>query len=326
MMQLLFQTMENPRPANADAAFVPMRDGRTLRVGLFHPEQRSDRGTVVVLTGRNECVEKYFETASDLTKRGFTVAVLDWRGQGLSHRPLKNPARGHIRNFQTYVDDLEEVFQKCLLPDCPAPYNILAHSTGGLIALLAAPRLINRVNRMVLAAPLLTITDMPLSPQSIKRLTSVLYWMGLGRAYFGSGPRPKGGPPFLNNKVTSDPKRFRRNQDMFNFYPQLSMGGPTIAWVRAAGRAIDRIHKRRFIEELRIPTLFVAAGNDHVVSTPAIETYANHMRSGHVVTIDGANHEILQEQDIYREQLLAAFDAFIENRSAARGQEKPSKV
>ena len=27
--------------------------------------------------------------------------------------------------------------------------------------------------------------------------------------------------------------------------------------------------------------------------------------------IDGARHEILQEADIYREQLLAAFDAFI---------------
>jgi lysophospholipase len=27
--------------------------------------------------------------------------------------------------------------------------------------------------------------------------------------------------------------------------------------------------------------------------------------------IDGAEHEILQEKDIYREQLLAAFDAFI---------------
>ena len=35
------------------------------------------------------------------------------------------------------------------------------------------------------------------------------------------------------------------------------------------------------------------------------------MRSGSLLTIDGARHEILQEADIYREQFLAAFDAFI---------------
>ena len=57
--------------------------------------------------------------------------------------------------------------------------------------------------------------------------------------------------------------------------------------------------------------LFVAAGADAVVSTPAIDDYARQMRSGSLLTIDGARHEILQEADIYREQLLAAFDAFV---------------
>ena len=33
--------------------------------------------------------------------------------------------------------------------------------------------------------------------------------------------------------------------------------------------------------------------------------------SASLLTIDGARHEILQEADIYREQLLAAFDAFV---------------
>ena len=30
-----------------------------------------------------------------------------------------------------------------------------------------------------------------------------------------------------------------------------------------------------------------------------------------MLTIDGARHEILQEADVYREQFLAAFDAFV---------------
>ena len=42
-----------------------------------------------------------------------------------------------------------------------------------------------------------------------------------------------------------------------------------------------------------------------------MEAYARHLRLGSLLMIDGARHEILQEADIYREQLLAAFDAFI---------------
>ena len=53
------------------------------------------------------------------------------------------------------------------------------------------------------------------------------------------------------------------------------------------------------------------AGADEVVSTPVIEKFARGLRSGAVVTIDGARHELLQEADIDREQLLAAFDAFV---------------
>ena len=33
--------------------------------------------------------------------------------------------------------------------------------------------------------------------------------------------------------------------------------------------------------------------------------------AGSLLTIDGARHELLQEADLYREQVLAAFDAFI---------------
>ena len=60
-----------------------------------------------------------------------------------------------------------------------------------------------------------------------------------------------------------------------------------------------------------LPILIVAAGSDEVVSNRAIEQYARRLRSGRLVTIDGARHEILQEADRYRDQFFAAFDAFV---------------
>jgi lysophospholipase len=91
----------------------------------------------------------------------------------------------------------------------------------------------------------------------------------------------------------------------------MAQGGPTVRWVNAAAIAIERVTRADFMTANRIPTLIVAAGADEVVSTKAVEWYARHLRLGSLVTIDGARHEILQEADLYREQLFAAFDAFV---------------
>ena len=43
----------------------------------------------------------------------------------------------------------------------------------------------------------------------------------------------------------------------------------------------------------------------------AIEEFAYHLRAGSHLVIAGSKHEILQEQDRYRAQFWAAFDAFV---------------
>ena len=60
-----------------------------------------------------------------------------------------------------------------------------------------------------------------------------------------------------------------------------------------------------------LPILMLAASNDTVVSTPAIEEFAYHLRGGSHLVIAGSKHEILQEQDRFRAQFWAAFDAFV---------------
>ena len=62
---------------------------------------------------------------------------------------------------------------------------------------------------------------------------------------------------------------------------------------------------------LRQPILIVAAGYDQVVSTSAIENFAGNLLAGSHLILAGARHEILQEQDQYRSQFWAAFDAFV---------------
>ncbi|TGV57984.1 alpha/beta hydrolase [bacterium M00.F.Ca.ET.141.01.1.1] len=301
----------NPRPENATGGFFTTRDGKKIRYGLFAAVARPMRGTVVLLGGRNECIEKYFETIRDLAARGFGVATLDWRGQGDSDRLIRDRQRGYVRSFRDYTADLEQFFEEIVLPDCRGPYYILAHSAGAVITLLAAPSMVNRVRRMVLIAPFLTLPDLPVSIRTVRRVCSLFCALGLGRLYAAWGPRPRHTLPFEVNKVTSDPQRYRRNTRIYEEYPQLALGGPTIRWLQAAAKASEAISDPDFMARIQVPLLIIAAGADQVVSTKAVEKYARSLRLGSLLMIDGAKHEILQEVDLYREQFLAAFDAFV---------------
>ncbi|TPJ44201.1 alpha/beta hydrolase [Mesorhizobium sp. B2-5-13] len=308
----LFHEIEgNPRPENVTGGFFTTRDGKKIRYGLFAAVARPMRGTVVLLGGRNECIEKYFETIRDLAARGFGVATLDWRGQGDSDRLIRDRQRGYVRSFRDYTADLEQFFEEIVLPDCRGPYYILAHSAGAVITLLAAPSMVNRVRRMVLIAPFLTLPDLPVSIGTVRRVCSIFCALGLGRLYAAWGPRPRQTLPFEVNKVTSDPQRYRRNTRIYEEYPQLALGGPTVRWLQAAAKASEAISDPDFMARIQVPLLIIAAGADQVVSTKAVEAYARNLRLGSLLMIDGAKHEILQEVDLYREQFLAAFDAFV---------------
>jgi lysophospholipase len=68
------------------------------------------------------------------------------------------------------------------------------------------------------------------------------------------------------------------------------------------------------------PTLVIAAGADRVTDTRATERFASRLRAGRLVIIDGAEHELLMERDVFRNQFFAAFDAFIPGIEGAKAR------
>ena len=91
----------------------------------------------------------------------------------------------------------------------------------------------------------------------------------------------------------------------------LGSGSPTVAWADTAFKAMRGFRASGYPSQIRQPILMLAASNDTIVSTPAIEEFAYHLRAGSHLVIAGSKHEILQEQDRYRAQFWAAFDAFV---------------
>ena len=220
--------------------------------------------------GRGEFIEKYFEVVADLRRRGFTVATMDWRGQGGSARMLKNPSKGYVRSFADYDRDLAHFMKEIVLPDCQPPYIALAHSMGGHILLRNAALPGSWFSRMVLSAPMIDIARNRLgAPRALSRAyAETLGGLGLGSLYVRGGhDRPLELGPFDGNPITSDAERYKRNRLVLEAAPALGLGSPTIAWLRAALRSIAKLTAPDYPLRVEVPLLLFAAGKDTIVST-----------------------------------------------------------
>jgi lysophospholipase len=300
----------NPVPEDAVSGTIKTPDGAELRFARWAPLS-GRKGTVCVFTGRSEQIEKYFETVRDLRDRGFAVAMIDWRGQGHSSRRLRDPRKGYVRDFSDYELDVETFVQQVVLPDCPPPHFALAHSMGGAVLLRTAYAGKRWFDRIVLSAPMI---DLPGRTTSLpaRALVRTLRLLGQGGHYVpGGNDKLTGSDSFINNPLTSDPVRYARNAAILEEDPTLGIASPTIAWTDAAFRTMQTFRRNDYPSRIRQPILMLAASSDTIVSTPAIEEFAYHLRAGSHLVIAGSRHEILQEQDRYRAQFWAAFDAFV---------------
>jgi lysophospholipase len=300
----------NPVPDGAVTGILKTRDGVALRYARWPPPP-GRKGTVCLFQGRAEFIEKYFETIRDLRARGFAVATLDWRGQGLSDRALRNSHKGYVRSFSQYQIDLEAFVNEVVLPDCPPPVFALAHSMGATVLLRAANAGQRWFDRMVLLAPMIALPGLRRSRAS-RSLVRSLRLLGLGSLYVPGGDAAvMQQRPFIGNLLTSDPVRYARNVAVLEAEPKLAIGWPTVAWADAAFRVMKQFSEPAFPAGIRQPILIIAAGQDAIVSTAAIDDFASRLRAGSHLIVPGARHELLMEADRFRLQTLAAFDAFV---------------
>ncbi len=308
----------NPVPEGAKVGWFRTQDRVRLRYAVFPRKPGMvHRGTICLVHGRTEFIEKYFETIEDFRTRGFAVATFDWRGQGGSERMIGNPRLGYVDHFSDYWCDLRSFHTEILLPDCPPPFYLVGHSMGGLVSLFAAATERTMFDRVFLSAPMVALDRQPLSLGGMARVADALSFIGLGQVPIRRREdKPPSEQTFPGNPLTGDRERYLRMVALGKARPELEIASPTIRWVGAAMRAMAEVATDRFPPRIQVPLLMLAAARDAVVSTPAIESLGLRLRTGRHVVIPGAQHELFMETDTIRGQVLAAFDAFITEQSA----------
>lgn len=286
-------------------------DGVTLRAAFWPAPADRAKGTILLVQGRSEFIEKYREVIAELGERGFGVVAFDWRGQGGSDRQLRNRAKGHVEDFADYIMDLDTIVAEMQRLDLPRPWSVLAHSMGGGIMLLALGRGPSPFERAVLSSPFVAVAGWGGSALA-RGVARTLASLGFSQLFVpGGSSRSRMSGPFEDNPFTRDPDRYAAMKAWLVAHPELGIGDPTIGWVAAAFNGLDAFENEDFGEKNRTPILILAAGADTVVSSRASQALANRMRGASAIELMGARHEILMETDATRALFWRAFDAFV---------------
>ena len=304
----LVSVPENPVPEDAEPLVVKSTGGIKLRAARWRPTGADRKTVMVILSGRTEFMEKYWETISDLRSRGFHVVAFDWRGQGGSDRLLSNPSKGHIPRFDDYLDDFDAVMKKAVAPLGDLKRHALAHSMGGAILLRALLRDDTLFERCTISAPMIGLAFERLK-KNARFLVSLLAILGFSERYVpGGSPAPT--MPFADNPLSTDRERHERADAVIATAPHLGIGSPTIGWVATAFAAMAELQDPETALAISTPVLIAAGAHDRITSTPIAESFASRMPNGRFLKLDGAEHEILLEQDHLRAKFWAAFDQF----------------
>jgi lysophospholipase len=303
----LYQQQVQPFWQTVTPQQLKLSDGTDLHYILIRPEQV--KATVVVVNGRTESYLKYQELAYQLTEQGYQVLMFDHRGQGLSARLTDNPHKGHIEDFQQYIDDMHQLISQVAQTEQQLPLYLLGHSMGGAISTLYLQQYPELFQKAALSAPMHGINGkLAYDEWDACRLASTVTLFST-EGYAGFVDKAYAAAPFEGNELTGSKERYQWMQRLYQDYPQIQLGGATWGWLEQACAVLPQMQQQA--DKINIPLLVMQAELDTIVSAAAQQEFctvlAENPNSGCVgglQLIKGAKHELLFEQDDIRKQVL----------------------
>lgn len=278
-------------PEGGYAAWVKATDGTRIRLGYWPRE--SAKGTVLMMPGRTEYIEKYGRTARDFNQRGYAMLAIDWRGQGLADRKLDDPIKGHVASFAEYQQDFDAMIGFARAQNLPEPYFMLAHSMGGCIGLRS---LINGapVQAAAFTAPMWGILMAAWMRPMALAISTASRWLNLDdRLTPGTSEKTYViAQKFAGNTLTTDLEMWDYMYRQAVAHPELTLGGPSLAWLNEALRECQALS---MLQSPAVPTLTALGSAEKIVDVGPVHARMSVWPQGQLDIYPGAEHEILME-------------------------------
>jgi lysophospholipase len=283
-------------------------DGRRIRVGQW---PGGAKGTVLLLPGRTEYIEKYGCAAVELAQRGYATVAVDFRGQGMADRLLPDPIKGHVGAFDDYQLDMAVVMDWMQAQGLAQPWFLVGHSMGGSIGLRA---LMNglAVRAAAFSAPMWGIRISAALRPLVGPVAAVLTALGRGHAF-----APTTGPvpyvqrvAFAGNTLTKDRAMWDDMVRHLVAAPELALGGPTVQWLQRAVADCAELAPR---QSPALPAYCALGTDERIVDPRAIHRRMAAWPGAQFDLIPAAEHEVMMEVPAIRTRFFdaacALFDA-----------------
>ena len=293
-------------PAGGQAVWRTCLDGTRIRVAVW--KGGGDK-TVLIFPGRTEFIEKYGDVVARFLDRNFSVAVIDWRGQGLADKHPTRPMMGWVRDFSNYQQDVAEMLATVDAFGLPKPFAMVGHSMGGAIGLRALLNGLD-VEKAIFSAPMWGILVAPHLKIAAGLVASVGPHIGFGQKFIptGAGKHYVLTQPFEGNTLTNDRDAYKVMQSHIRAHPELGLGAPSVRWYSQA------IKETRAICDLapaQHDTLTFLGSNEAIVEPASIKSVMGKWPNGKLVELDQAQHEVLMEEPHILTQVWAEIDAHL---------------
>ncbi|MAR51153.1 MAG: lysophospholipase [Rhodobacteraceae bacterium] len=292
-------------PPGGFAKWLSTEDDKKIRLGIW---RNGRKGTVLIFPGRGEFIEKYGAAADLLSKKGYSVMAIDWRGQGLSDRLHKNHFIGHIKKYSDYQKDVRATLQAFSSLELPKPLYLLSHSMGGCIAMRSL------IEKLPFTATVFTSPMWGLSISPFVQLLSKVVEPIARMSPLSTKIVPGGSTknyviytPFEKNVLTNSQNMYGRIKNQLNTYPELMLGSPTIGWIN------ESLKECRLLENLSappVPSLVLVGSNESIIDTNAIRKRISKWDNGKLITVQNAKHELIMEVKKVRDQTINLIDNF----------------
>lgn len=303
--------IEGLKCPKGEAHFFNLNGDNKLRVAFWNLS--SSKGTIFLQSGRTEFIEKYYEVISEFIDRGYAVAMMDWRGQGLSSRVSKNIRIGHIDNFKTFDDDFIKIVEECFKTRCPSPFIGFGHSMGGCLLASYFISEKNLLEKCILCAPMVSVRANAMSRRIVK-LLGLLDNIG-----YGSFPMQKPSwdsedgwieEPFEDNALTTDRERFERSFKFLKKCPELGVKGITVGWLKHALNRTNQFKKIQWNIAIKRPLLLLDATEDKLVNSHLNKELLGQSDLVEIKSLK-SQHEIMMETDEIRDEAWKSIDNFL---------------
>ena len=296
---------------DVSAYWVKTKDGKRVRVVCW-AASKAKHGTVFLLPGRTENVEKYGRTAARFVEEGLAVVALDWRGQGLSDRLTKDSRMSHVRRYSDYQYDLEAMISLASgILGLGKPWYLVGHSLGAGIALRHLLKS-NLFSACAFTGPLWGVNLPTLQWTAAWPLSLGAQIIGLGHRYCpgADGSSYVLSTVFADNRLTNDISMYEYYRSITRALPDQVIGGPSLQWLFQTLRETMALSK---LPSPSLPCLTFLGDNDEMISKSAVAQRMSSWPLGKLKLIQQAKHDLMCETPEVRDHVFSSMVTLFKN-------------